>query len=694
MEARASRRARDRARGVRDAARRAPCIVTLTPNAGKERAPPMQHLVPEMIRGLRAIVSRRQLARDVPRDTGASDERSYEQPQGRDNGEPSSKLRWQVMRACPECRKLYSNDTTECPEHRRALVPLEDLPDEDPELQPGSMVGEYRVDHKLGSGTFGDVYAGEQPLIGKKVAIKVLHRRFTSNRGVVGRFVAEARAVNKIRHKNIIDIFSFGVLGEEQPYFVMERLEGLTLGELLDREKRLTPEAAVPILRGIADGLDAAHEAGVTHRDLKPDNIFLVQEKDGTYSAKLLDFGVAKLVTDELAHKTATGAAIGTPSYMAPEQCRARPIDHRADIYALGVVVHEMLTGRRLFHADSAMEVLFKHVSEPPPPMSEVYPHLPKELDAPVLAMLAKSPNDRPSSAGAAVSALIERITGAWASERAADPTSFERSLLRREAATMADAPQAVEAVTGVDSAAPTAQSPRDATAQTSAAVVISVDDATATDPEAASARTMMAPSSPASGTLLAGAPPVEAMTARTPPARPEPTEIDAPARRPEPPAHAAPSRQRTWPLVIGGAAVLAAAIVALRPAGNTTPTTPSAAAGAESARPLPSKVTIRLAVTPADADVIVDGMRAGAASDPLVLPRTDQGRAIRLEKEGYEPQALVIVPDRDHDLPPIALRPMQAPAIPPSATAPAKAPPKPAYHDDLERPPELKRFK
>jgi serine/threonine-protein kinase len=347
------------------------------------------------------------------------------------------------MLACPECRKLYPSEASECPDDGHALLPAEMLPEPgDGPLEPGAMVGEYRVDRRLGAGTFGAVYAGEQPVIGKRVAIKVLHRKFASDAGVVSRFVAEARAVNRIRHRNIIDIFSFGALEKKGPYFVMELLDGMTLGELLRHETRLGLAEAIPILRGIADGLDAAHEAGITHRDLKPDNIFLAAEKGGGYFPKLLDFGVAKLADDLTAHKTATGAAIGTPSYMAPEQCRARRVDHRADIYALGVVIHEMLTGQRLFQADSAMDVLMMHVGEPPRPMSEVCPDLPRELDAPVLAMLAKRPEHRPSSAGVAVAALAERARVSGVERKAPDeslvPSSFERALARREAATAA----------------------------------------------------------------------------------------------------------------------------------------------------------------------------------------------------------------------------------------------------------------
>jgi serine/threonine-protein kinase len=299
---------------------------------------------------------------------------------------------------------------SECPADGSALLPEAALLPVDPPLAAGTMAGEYRVDKKLGAGTFGAVYAGEQPLIGKRVAIKVLHRRFSSDAEVVSRFIAEARAVNRIRHKNIIDIFSFGLLPDRQHYFVMELLDGLTLGELLERERRLSPARALPILRGIAAGLDAAHEANVTHRDLKPDNVFLALEKDGGYFPKLLDFGIAKLVTDEMAHKTATGVAVGTPRYMSPEQSRGRKIDHRADIYALGVVIHEVLTGKPPFDGESMMDLLIKHATVPAPRMSSVCPDLPPELDAPVLAMLEKRPNARPASAGSAVAALDEAV--------------------------------------------------------------------------------------------------------------------------------------------------------------------------------------------------------------------------------------------------------------------------------------------
>jgi eukaryotic-like serine/threonine-protein kinase len=595
------------------------------------------------------------------------------------------------MLACPECRKLYPSDATECPDHRRALVPLDSLPDEEAALEPGQMVDEYRVDRKLGSGTFGAVYAGEQPLIGKRVAIKVLHRKFDSDAGVVSRFVSEARAVNRIGHRNIIDIFSFGTLKGNRPYFVMELLEGMTLGELLNREKRIGLREAIPIVRGIADGLDAAHDAGITHRDLKPDNIFLAAEKGGGHFPKLLDFGVAKLAGEEVAHKTATGAVIGTPNYMAPEQCRGKRIDHRADIYSLGVVIHEMLTGHRLFKADSAMDVLMMHVSEPPRPMSEIFPELPRELDAPVLAMLAKSPNQRPRSAGVAVDALVERIQALGADRPKAtgprEPSSFERSLARREAATVvgggagaAEAPSTTAPVSSGDdvpppgdaSAVPVLAAPAATSdgrfAISSKGATIKVWDlrtgqavhtfqgqpdqappgnqapaegspgATATPP-----RTLGIPERGAATRLTAAAATAHA------PNEPEPAPAPAPAKR--------GARSRWWAISAAGAAAIVAGVVAFQKGGAPPPLPVSADTGVAAAPPS-NRVTLRLVVTPPDADVFLDGLHVGSASEPLVLLRSDQRRSLRIEKSGFETRTLWIVADRDRELPKILLQP------------------------------------
>ncbi|XXX73359.1 protein kinase [Sorangium sp. So ce134] len=333
------------------------------------------------------------------------------------------------MATCPKCAAVYDDDITACSADGNPLLPTGlSLPAE-PLLAPHSMVGEYRIERKLGAGTFGEVYAGEHPLIGKKVAIKVLNRRFAAQPQAVARFIAEARAVNRIRQRNIIDIFSFGVLQElQRHYFVMELLDGLTLGELCRSRRRLPFPTIVPILRGIADALDAVHEAGITHRDLKPDNVFLAAERDGTWFPKLLDFGIAKLADGS--EETSAGVVLGTPQYMAPEQARGQRIGPPADIYSLGVMIHKMLTGKPLFAGESAVELMYKHVSDPPPRMSSVCADLPRELDLPVLAMLEKRASDRPPTASKAVAALLDaaRRIGLTRASAPEEPASAQPS--------------------------------------------------------------------------------------------------------------------------------------------------------------------------------------------------------------------------------------------------------------------------
>jgi serine/threonine protein kinase len=270
------------------------------------------------------------------------------------------------------------------------------------------MVGEYRVDQAIGEGTFGKVYAATHPVIGKTAAIKVLGLEHASNPQSVSRFVEEARAVNTIQHRGIVDIFSFGKLPDGRHYFVMELLKGKTLSEFIKARGRVPIGEAIPIVRGIARALDAAHAKGIAHRDLKPDNIFLTIDDDGAIFPKLLDFGIAKLMGDSPLgnHRTATGTPMGTPLYMSPEQCKGRNIDHRTDVYSFGVVLHEMLTGRPPFDAPNVMDVMMGHMSKAPPSVSSMTP-IPNVIDAVVLRMLDKDPEKRHQAVGKAVDALV-----------------------------------------------------------------------------------------------------------------------------------------------------------------------------------------------------------------------------------------------------------------------------------------------
>ena len=274
----------------------------------------------------------------------------------------------------------------------------------DPELA-GHMAGEYRIIRRLGSGGFGTVYEAEHPLLKRKAAVKVLHASRSVDSGAVARFIAEAQSASQIKHRHIVDIFSFGTLPGGRQFYVMELLQGAPLDRYLKERTRLPPEVAIPLLRPIADALDALHAAGVIHRDVKPPNIFLSWESSDEVVPKLLDFGLVKLVADSPI-QTASGVPMGTPFYMSPEQCRGEKIDARADVYAFGVICHELLTGRRPFSGDTPTSVLVAHIVQPPPRMSEVRPELAPELDEPVLQMLAKDADQRPSSVGEALKRL------------------------------------------------------------------------------------------------------------------------------------------------------------------------------------------------------------------------------------------------------------------------------------------------
>jgi serine/threonine-protein kinase len=234
------------------------------------------------------------------------------------------------------------------------------------------MVGEYQVTGVLGEGGMGTVYSGVQPLIGKKVAIKVLKAELSRDPEVMERFLAEARAVNRIGHPNIIDVFSFGAFPDGAQYFVMEHLQGRSLSRrLLDRGP-LPYGDALALLTPVCDALEAAHQRGIVHRDLKPDNIFLVERPEG-FMVKLLDFGIAKFTDDSpMTGHTRTGVPMGTPLYMAPEQCRGRDIGPESDIYSLGVILFELFAGSPPFVAESFYEVITAHLTKEPPPLTAV----------------------------------------------------------------------------------------------------------------------------------------------------------------------------------------------------------------------------------------------------------------------------------------------------------------------------------
>jgi serine/threonine protein kinase len=265
-------------------------------------------------------------------------------------------------------------------------------------IDVGQTVGNYNITATLGSGGMGTVFLAEHPVIGSKVALKAIHPQFARSAEVFGRFVNEAKAVNQIGHDHIIDITDFGTAPSGDCYFMMEYLQGDTLASAIARDGRFPPARALNIAAQVADALEAAHGHGVIHRDLKPENIFLILHDGIEDFVKVLDFGLAKLThPDELpTYESRAGSVMGTPFYMSPEQCEGRPnIDHRADVYALGVMLFEMVTGMIPFGGDGYGEILVKHVTVQPPAARSIVPDLPNSIDSILFRSLAKDPAQR-----------------------------------------------------------------------------------------------------------------------------------------------------------------------------------------------------------------------------------------------------------------------------------------------------------
>jgi serine/threonine protein kinase len=265
--------------------------------------------------------------------------------------------------------------------------------------------GKYRLEEPLGGGGMGTVYRATHLLIERPVAIKVLSQRFVGDQTAQERFRREARAAGRMHHPNAVTVNDFGTTDDGWLYIVMELLEGRTLRDLLAREAPLDPARAVSFMLQACAAVGAAHDANLIHRDLKPANIFIEQRPDLPAVAKVLDFGVAKFTVDE--HEdddyptlTQVGAIIGTPRYMSPEQCAGTaPLTPASDVYSLGIILYEMLTGAVPFNAEMPLALAMKQVTEAPRPPREIVPAIPMELERVVLHALAKHAADRPPDA-------------------------------------------------------------------------------------------------------------------------------------------------------------------------------------------------------------------------------------------------------------------------------------------------------
>src|SRR5262245_52790513 len=275
-------------------------------------------------------------------------------------------------------------------------------------LKPGTMAGAYVLKRELASGGGGTVYEAHHRILGRKAAVKVLRRQLAASPQMHSRFVQEARAVNMIKHPNIVDIFEFDELPDGRPFYVMELLEGIDLRSILTERGRFPPAEVLEILDPVCSALQAAHDLGIVHRDLKASNIFIANAA-GKRVVKLLDFGIAKLMRPEAGEGglTVVGTRLGTSYTMAPEQIRGDGVDARTDIYALGVVLYHLLTGQYPFRAETMTEIERQHMEAPVPRPSQAAPVSPA-LDAVVLRAMEKTAERRYQSVNAFLEALRE----------------------------------------------------------------------------------------------------------------------------------------------------------------------------------------------------------------------------------------------------------------------------------------------
>jgi serine/threonine protein kinase len=267
-----------------------------------------------------------------------------------------------------------------------------------PDLLPrGAKAGPWIVERELGRGGMGAVYAVVHEEIGKRAALKVVHGRLLGAGFNPERMLVEARVVNQVGHPNIVDIFETGNLPDGRPYIVMERLEGQSLAHRAD-QSQLPPELTCVILRQICDALIAAHAAGVVHRDLKLDNVFLVDnlEDPSTPKVKILDWGIAKIVHEDVRH-TMEGQLVGTPQYLSPEQARGGKVSEKTDVYSLGVMAYELFLDQLPFEAETSAEIMAMHLRATPAPPHELWPDIPQDLEALILQMLEKRADHRPT---------------------------------------------------------------------------------------------------------------------------------------------------------------------------------------------------------------------------------------------------------------------------------------------------------
>ena len=295
---------------------------------------------------------------------------------------------------CPSCLERYPGDFRVCPRDATELSDVEE--EEEADALLGTTVGDtFSIVRVIGEGGMARVYeARHVRLPNKRFAVKVLHNMYAQQPNVVARFQREAEASSGIGHPNVVDVYDLGVTPDGRPFLVSEYLEGKDFASLLDERERIDSGRAVHVVRQVCRALSAAHARGVVHRDVKPENVFLVGDMESPV-VKVLDFGISKFDSAGGASLTQTGMIMGTPGYMPPEQARGAKTDHRADIYGVGAMLYRAVTGKLPFDSDDAAEALGMVLTEEPPRPRSVQPSIPEALELVIQKAMAKDPEDR-----------------------------------------------------------------------------------------------------------------------------------------------------------------------------------------------------------------------------------------------------------------------------------------------------------
>lgn len=317
-----------------------------------------------------------------------------------------------TRKLCITCNQEYLGEFAQCPNDGTVLIPL----GQDPLL--GKMLADrYLIQSIIGHGGMGVVYKARHELMDRIVAIKMLQSQLITDSQSVKRFQHEARAASRLNHPHVITLFDFGVSPTGQPYLVMDYLSGISMSDLIQKDGQVSVDRTLNILIQACQALDHAHKQGVVHRDLKPGNIMLIEHEGQKDFVKVVDFGVAKLSTfsgDEAQKLTQTGEVCGSPVYMSPEQCLGQKMDNRSDIYSLGVVLYEALTGHLPLLGKNMVETMSKHIGEKPPSFNTVRPdlYIPERLEAVVFRCLEKDPAARQQSMAELEHELEQSVPG------------------------------------------------------------------------------------------------------------------------------------------------------------------------------------------------------------------------------------------------------------------------------------------